>query len=91
MALPFTIIAIILPYEHKETTIFQSLRRYHSTPSLLNNQDTDSFQDISSYSPQHETDTSFESFIHTPLLKLLQGPKRFFILLLIKTIFVPLL
>ena len=42
----------ILPYYPKEPVIFLYLKQYHSTPSLTNNPDTDSYQDtFSQFSP----------------------------------------
>ena len=52
----------VLPYCREEPIIFPFLRQYHSTLSLLNNPDTDFYEDIPSNSPQHESETSFESF-----------------------------
>ena len=39
----------ILPYYPKELVIFPYLKHYHSTPSLINNPDTDPYQDTFSY------------------------------------------
>ena len=38
----------ILPYYPKEPIIFPYIKDYHSTPSLINNPDTEPYQDISS-------------------------------------------
>ena len=59
---------IFLPYYPKEPLIFPYIRQYHSTPSLPNNPDTDSHQDLST-SSQSEREILFASFI-TPPLKL---------------------
>ena len=39
----------ILPYYPKELVIFPYLKQYHSTPSLINNPDTDPYQDTFSH------------------------------------------
>ena len=42
----------ILPYYPKEPVIFPYLKQYHSTPSLINDTDTDYYQDtFSQFSP----------------------------------------
>ena len=69
----------ILPYYTKEPIIFPYFSQYHSTSSLLSNPDTDFYHDISSNSTQHGSDTPFESFNHTRLLKPLSSPQRFYI------------
>ena len=54
----------VLPYYPKEPVIFPGLRQYHSTTSLINNPDTDSYQDkTSQFSPL--TDQSFSNPFHT--------------------------
>ena len=45
---------IFLPYYPKELILFPHLRENHSTPSLLNNPDTDFYQDIHCNSPPKE-------------------------------------
>ena len=52
----------ILPYYPKEPIIFPYIKHYHSTPSLINNPDTDSYQDtfsqFSSLDLQHNSNSS---------------------------------
>ena len=52
----------ILPYYPKEPIIFPYIKHYHSTPSLINNPDTDPYQDtfsqFSSLDLQHNSDSS---------------------------------
>ena len=55
IALHFTLTAF-------STDFFPYFCRYHSTPSLPNNPDTDSNQDIHSNSPQFDSDSLLESF-----------------------------
>ena len=50
----------ILPYYPKEPNIFPCLRQYHSTLSLLNIPDTESYQDIQSNSPASDDKKPFE-------------------------------
>ena len=52
----------MLPNYPKEPNILPYRRQNHSTPSVFNNHDPDSYHDNPSYSPQHESDTPFESF-----------------------------
>ena len=66
----------ILPYYPKEPIIFPYIKHYHSTPSLINNPDTDSYQDTfsqfssldlqhifnSSQTPPSSTSKHFNSF-----------------------------
>ena len=51
-----------LPYYPKEPIIFPYIKHYHSTPSLINNPDTDSYQDtfsqFSSLDLQHNSNSS---------------------------------
>ena len=48
-----------LPYYPKEYVVFPYLRQYHSTPSLFNNPDTDSYQDtFSQFSPLTDQSSS---------------------------------
>ena len=53
-----------MPYYRKEPLENSYPRQYQSTPSLLNNPATDSYQDIFSNSPQSESEseTPFDSF-----------------------------
>ena len=62
-------------YYTKEPFIFPYLCHYHSTPSLFNIYDTDSYQDISSNSPQHEADNPFESFNPHSSIETIPQPK----------------
>ena len=52
----------ILPYYPKEPIIFPYIKHYHSTPSLINNPDTDPYQDtfsqFSSLDLQHNSNSS---------------------------------
>ena len=52
----------ILPYYPKEPIIFPYIKHYHSTPSLINNPDTDPYQDtfsqFSSLDLQHHSNSS---------------------------------
>ena len=52
----------ILPYYPKELLIFPYLRQYHSTPSLVNNPDTESYQTALPQSPPHDFEKPFDSF-----------------------------
>ena len=49
-----------LPYYPREPLIFKNLRQYHSTPFLLNNPDTESYQEIHSKSPRSDDNNPFE-------------------------------
>ena len=51
-----------LPYYPKEPTIFPYLRQYDSIPFLLNNPDTDLYQDILSNSPPPDDNNPLEQF-----------------------------
>ena len=73
MAVHFTLTAITYCYIILKNLLF-SLRQYHSTHSLLDNPDTDSYQNIPSNSPQSESVTLSNLLTHTPLLKLLHSP-----------------
>ena len=53
------------------------LRQYHSTPSLLNNPDSASYQDIPSNSPQHESD-HFEFYNPRTSIETIVKPKTNF-------------
>ena len=58
----------LLPYYHKEPAVFPYLGQYPSTLWLLDNPDTDSYQDFSSDSLQIDSDTLFEPLSpHTSL------------------------
>ena len=55
----------VLPYYPKEPILFSYLRQYHSTPSPLNNPDTELYQDVHSNSPPFDDINPFEQFQST--------------------------
>ena len=59
----------ILPYHTKEPVVFPYIRNYRSTPSLLNNPDTDCYQDNMSQSFHSNPDSSPEPFNLNTLIK----------------------
>ena len=66
MILLFTLIAVIFCHTIPKNLCFPYFRQYHSTSSLLNNHDTESYSNILSKLPQNDSDTPFVSFsLHT--------------------------
>ena len=77
MDIPSTLIAIIFRHTIRKNLIFfPYLRHYHSTPSLLNNTDTESYQEFFSNPPQNESDSPLEYFNPTLFLKRSQKHQR---------------
>ena len=52
----------IIPSYPKEPVVFPYLRQYHSTPSLINNPDSEPYQDTFSQSTPYDFETPFDSF-----------------------------
>ena len=66
----------ILPYYPKEPIIFPYIKHYHSTPSLINNPDTDLYQDtfsqfsslhLQNHSNSSQTSSKYKQFNSSPL------------------------
>ena len=75
-----------LPNYPKESIIFPYLRQNHPTPSVLNNPDTDSYQDFNSNSLHPDGNSPFEQFeSHISIKRIAFSKANPIFILLIKT------